>query len=454
MTDDDMFADQERSNWVRLQTLVKLRWYAIAGQTFAVIVALYLFDLSLETGIIALIVGSSALANIIFGFLYPESRRLKEREAFFVLTFDVLQLGLLLAVTGGLNNPFAMLLLAPVTIAATVLHGRSTVILGALAISLITILSQYAVPLLTANGDVLALPSLFKFGFWIALVIGVIFLASYARQVTEEMHVMSEALLATQLALSRAQKLTDLGGVVAATAHELGTPLATIKLVSGEMVEELADREDLIEDITLIRQEADRCRDILHSMGRAGKDDLHLRNAPIEAVVREAAEPHTDRGKLVLIDIAADGDAPIPQPVIPRKPETIHGLRNLIQNAVDFAGERVEIDVSWSLTHITIRIADDGGGFPSAVLGRIGDPMARSRRNAIDARRPEYRGMGLGLFIAKTLLERTGASLNFANRRQVDQPTQAVVTVAWRRTAEEALRNGQHRALGDNQPFV
>ncbi len=454
LSDYQMFADQERNNWVRLRTLVRLRWFAIAGQTLAIAVSLSVYHLQLHTSLITVIIGSSVLANICFGFLYPQNRRLTEREAFFVLLFDVMQLGLLLGVAGGLSNPFAMLLLAPVTIAATVLHRRSTIILGVLAISLITLLSQYSLPLLTNTGEPLLLPPLFRFGFWIALVIGVVFLASYARQVTEEMHTMSEALLATQLALSRTQKLTDLGGVVAATAHELGTPLATIKLVSGELLEDLADRPDVIEDLALIRQEADRCRDILHSMGRAGKDDLHLRNAPLETVVREAAEPHTERGKLVLIDVAPVGDGAIVQPIIPRRPETIHGLRNLIQNAVDFADERVEIDVSWTEKQIIVRISDDGGGFSAAILARIGDPIIRQRRMSEDTRRPEYRGMGLGLFIAKTLLERVGATLQFANGRLAGQPVHAIVTVTWNRTEADFEASGQIDPLGDNQPFI
>ena len=403
-----VFEDQERSNWVRLQTLVRLRWFAIVGQTFAIIVAAQFYALQIETGFVALAIGSSILANVIFGFLYPENRRLSEREAFLILMFDISQLAVLLFITGGLNNPFAVLMLAPVTIAATVLHLRSTVALGVLAMVMITLLSQFYIPLLNADGLSLDLPRLFKFGFWIALNIGIVFLAVYARQVTMEMHTMGEALLATQLALSRAQKLTDLGGVVAATAHELGTPLATIKLVSSELMEDLSDLPDALEDVALIRQEADRCRDILQSMGRAGKDDLHLRSALIEAIVREAAEPHLDRGKTVLFDVAPENDDDLAQPIVQRTPETIHGLRNLIQNAVDFADERVEIDVTWSADTIVVRISDDGAGFPASVLGRIGDPFVRERRQAEDARRPGYQGMGLGLFIAKTLLARSG----------------------------------------------
>jgi two-component system sensor histidine kinase RegB len=208
----------------------------------------------------------------------------------------------------GLNNPFALLILAPVTISATALTMRSTTILGVLAIVLISLLAYFHVPLTLASGEVLQLPDLFILGFWIAIAIGIIFLSAYARRITSESHSMSQALLATQMALAREQKLTDLGGVVAAAAHELGTPLATIKLVSTELAEELEGQPQLAEDAKLISSQADRCRDILRSMGRAGKDDLHMRSAPLGAVVREAAEPHANRG--VEIEMEFHGRSP------------------------------------------------------------------------------------------------------------------------------------------------
>ena len=455
----DMFQDQQRSNWVRLRTLVTLRWFAAAGQAAAIFVAIRVYGLQIEVGYAAAVIGASILANLVSSFVYPENKRLSEREASLWLVFDIVQLSLLLFLTGGLNNPFAMLMLAPVTIAATVLHLRSTVFLGLTAIALISLISQYSLPLVGAHGDVLALPMIFQFGFWVALTIGVIFLAIYARQVTTEMHAMGEALLATQLALAREQKLTDLGGVVAAAAHELGTPLATIKLVSSELMEELENHPELLEDAALIRQQADRCRDILHSMGRAGKDDLHLRHAPLEAVVREAAEPHMHRGKDVTFQIGPLNGADLSQPTIPRRPEIIHGLRNLIQNAVDFSQNLVEVDISWSKDDITVRISDDGQGFPQSVIGRIGDPYVRRRRLTEDrGRRPGYEGMGLGLFIAKTLLERSGAKLTFANSRRhghagwAGQATGgAIVQVTWARSALPDTDTSTGRALGQNQ---
>ena len=451
--DAETFATHQRSNWVRLRTLVILRWVAVTGQTAAVLVALYIFNLRLETGLIAMTIGTAVLANILSTFLFPENRRLTEREGVMMMGFDLLQLGVLLYLSGGLSNPFSLLILAPVTIAANVLPARSTILLGVVAIGIISALTQWHVPLLTATGFPLELPQLFVFGFWVALVTGIVFIGLYARQVTQEIMSMSEALAATQMALAREQKLTDLGGVVAAAAHELGTPLATIKLVSSELIDELDEGSELLDDAVLIRDQADRCRDILRSMGRAGKDDKHLQTAPFETVIREAAEPHTGRGKAVEIRIASDTD-PSRQPVVRRQPEIIHGIRNLVQNAVDFSATTVRIELSWSEQNLGVRIIDDGQGFSSSVLGRIGDPFMRRRRwQLLDDRRPGYEGMGLGLFIAKTLLERSGASLTFANggaRALANRSGGAVVSVTWP-TDAIGTAQGTTRPLGENE---
>jgi two-component system sensor histidine kinase RegB len=203
---------------------------------------------------------------------------------------------------------------------------------------------------------------------------------------------------------------------VAAAAHELGTPLATIKLASSELMDELKDKKELLEDAILIRDQADRCRDILQSMGQAGKDDQHMRNAPASEVIREAAEPHLDRGVEIIFEIKLKSKEDISHPVIQRRPEIIHGLRNMIQNAIDFADSKVWIVLSWSEVDIKITISDDGPGFPVQMISRIGDPFVSYRKpSSVRGKQPEYEGMGLGLFIAKTLLERTNAKLNFSN---------------------------------------
>ncbi|MGB1753708.1 MAG: histidine kinase dimerization/phospho-acceptor domain-containing protein, partial [Paracoccaceae bacterium] len=265
------FSEGRRSSWIRLRTLILLRWAAIFGQISAIFIAIGYFNLQIELLLCLIAIGVSIAANIGAMFVFPGNKRLSETQNMLMILFDVLQLGFLLYLTGGLQNPFSILLLAPVAVSASVLTLRSTIVLGGSAIVIATVLSLYHIPLTTIDGLLLGIPDIFIFGNWIAIVIALIFLSVYSRWITSEMNAMGDALLATQMALSREQKLTDLGGVVAAAAHELGTPLATIKLTSAELMEELQGQPELYEDAELIKKQADRCRDILRSMGRVGK---------------------------------------------------------------------------------------------------------------------------------------------------------------------------------------
>lgn len=452
---------RERSSWIRLRTMILLRWVAIFGQVAAITVAMWVYGLKLEMGLFILAIGVSVAANLIVMLAFPENKRLSEFENFLMVMFDLLQLGFLLFLTGGLHNPFSLLLLGPVIISANVMGLRSTLVVGGTTIILVTLLGEFYMPLRTEQGFILRIPNIFLFGNWAAMVIATVFIGAYSLRISAEIQSMSDAVAATNMALSREQKLTDLGGVIAAAAHELGTPLATIKLTSAELMEELDDRPEQREDAALIRQQADRCRDILRNMGRAGKDDLHLRQAPISSVIQEAAAPHVDRGKTLHYDEGPGEGGSLQQPSILRKPEVIHGLRNLIQNAVDFASENVWVETIWTDDRISIRILDDGHGFPPHFIGRIGDPFVRYRRSASGrGARPGYEGMGLGLFIAKTLLERSGAELKFANgsdplQMKFTQSNQrgAVVEVTWPRNKIDARMNPDAVPTGANRPI-
>ncbi len=458
------FDERRRSNWIRLRTMILLRWFAAAGQLSAIVVADTVYGLDLPTGLCFLAVGVAVIGNLIAMFIFPENKRLSETENLLMVLFDILQLAFLLFLTGGLHNPFSLLLLGPVTVSAAVLPLGRTVFLNALAVGLVTGLVFFHLPLRMEGGQVLRVPDIFIFGQWAAITIAIIFISINARRITREMHGMSDALAATQMALARAQKLNDLGGVVAATAHELGTPLATIKLAASELVNDLEDRPDAREDASLIAEQADRCRDILRSMGRAGKDDPQLRQAPLTEVIREAAEPHENRGKTIHLEerpAPGDPDTAPPPPQIYRRPEIIHGLRNLVQNAVDFARASVWIEASWDADMVTIRIIDDGRGFPPHLIGRIGDPFMRRRGTGERRMRPGYEGMGLGLFIAKTLLERSGAELSFANGSDPQMPASqgrsrrgAIVEVVWRADAITVPDEARRTPLGQNPLFL
>lgn len=453
---DDVIRASQRNSWIRLRTMILIRWIAIIGQLSALIVGIYVFDLTISIEWCLFVIGLSVGANLVATLVYPATKRLSEFEILVMILFDLLQLAVLLFLTGGLNNPFSVFLLAPVVISSSVMRTRYMLLIGATAIVLVTLLGFYHVPLRTSEMFILRVADLFVFGNWMAITVGMVFLGVYARRITQEMNAMGDALFATQMALEREQKLTDLGGVVAAAAHELGTPLATIKLTSAELMDELQDDPELYEDAKLIRAQADRCRDILRSMGRAGKDDKHMKSAPLSQIVKEAAEPHGDRGKEILI-YQLDGLSLDNQPNIFRRAEIIHGLRNMVQNAVDFARTTVWVELEWTETSIVIRIMDDGYGYPSDMLGRLGDPFIKKRRSSGLKKRVGYDGMGLGLFIAKTLLERTGALLIFANggdgqmsNKQAGVPKGAIVEISWPRRAIEQSAT----QLGENQPIV
>jgi two-component system, sensor histidine kinase RegB len=433
-----------RRSWVRLRTLILLRWLAVIGQSATVLIATLGLGIGIPHVPCALVILASAVFNAVAVAVAARTRRLREREALCMLLFDLCQLGALLYLTGGLVNPFALLLMVPVTISATVLSLGATVFLCAVAATIISLLVRFYVPLELASGEHLSLSPVVAAGTWTALMTGTVFLAIGARRVTRETLSMSEALAATQLALAREQQLSSLGGVVAAAAHELGTPLATIKLASTELVEELADQPHLQEDAALVRAQAIRCTEILRSMGPRGRQDRMVRSAPLSTVVDEAAAPHAERGIRIItrIEGGAAEDGPDDEPQVLRRPEIIQGLRNLVQNAVDFAATTVWIDLDWTERDVRVVIGDNGPGFPPDLIGRIGDPFVRRRSRL--AERPGYEGMGLGLFIAKTLLERTGARLKFENAgspvgedqtnpAEFSRPTGAVVTVIWPR---------------------
>ena len=432
----DLLPGQPAPEPIRLRTLILLRWVAIAGQLAAVGAGLVIgagFPLAAVLAVIGL-----ALALNLALTLRPD-RRISPREAAWQLGFDLGQVAALLALTGGLANPFALLLLAPVTIAATALPPRQLLALGVATFLMVTLAALCAQPLTFGPDGLIALRQPLLVGHWFAIVVGAVFFAGFARLVAAEINATSDALFAARLALEREQKLQHLGGVVAAAAHELGTPLATIKLVSTELADELAealpDREDLAEDVALLCRSADRCRDIMKSMGSAGRDDLLIRSAPLAEVLTEAAAPHHGRGAEIVMLPASE---PL---IVQRDAAVIHGLRNLIQNAVDFAAGRVTIEIGADRRDIWVRIADDGQGYPPALLPRIGSPFLTTRPRAEDGR--NYEGMGLGLFIAKALLERSGARLRFRNGPQGG----AEVVVTWPR---EVIETGNRAPLGPN----
>jgi two-component system sensor histidine kinase RegB len=421
---------------LRLQTIVRLRWMAVLGQTITVVGAYWVLGIHLPIAGCFAIIALSAWLNVALRIRYPASHRLKSGYAFLMLGYDILQLAALLYLTGGLENPFAFLLIAPVTVSASTLRLRITAALGALAIAAATVLTSFHHPLPWFHHTNLLLPFPYVMGIWAALVSGILFIGFYSWRTAEEGRRMAKALAAAEMVLAREQKLSALDGLAAAAAHGLGTPLATIAVVTKELMRDAAPDDPHYEDLVLLRAQAERCRDILAELAGGGEQhDLIVSRLPLSHLIEEVVAPH----RLVAVPIevttgpAREGGGGAPEPVTERNPGMLYGLGNIVENAVDFAGSKVEVEARWSKDEVRITIADDGTGFPPHVLEQLGEPFVTTRAAPGDGEDApdEHTGMGLGFFIAKTLLERSGATIALANRSLPEGG--AVITVTWPR---------------------
>src|SRR6266404_5080630 len=382
--------------YVRLDTILRLRWLAVLGQLAAIFIVVQGLEFDVPVIPCVAIIGLSALLNLV------------------------------------LQNPFSFLFLAPVLISATALPIRLTIALGALAIACASALVFFHMPLPWEGEEPLVLPPIYLFGVWLSILVAIGVTSLYAFQVTEEARKLSDALAATELVLTREQHLTQLDGLAAAAAHELGTPLSTIFLISRELEQSVPADSPIAGDIKTLREQAQRCRDILAKITQLSATGAPFDRMPLSTLIEETVAPNRDFGIAIKVRIAVAGTR---EPVGTRNPAILHGVGNILENAVDFARATVEVNAWWNTETVEIVISDDGPGFAPDILKRIGEPYLSRRRGTDDAT-SEHAGLGLGVFIARTLLERTGAKVSFANRTFPDHG--AVVQIAWPRQRFEA----------------
>ena len=441
MTQLERHRTEASESRLRLQTAVRLRWFGVIGQLLTVCFVYLALGFPLPFGICLAFIALSAWLNVFLRILYPARTRLNTTLATSLLAYDILQLTALLYLTGGIENPFTFLLVAPVTVSAATLPPNNTIALGLLGAAATVLLVFYRLPLPWNPGAGFDLPMLYNVGLLASVLSGMIFLALYAWRLAKEARQMADALAATEMVLAREQQLHALDGLAAAAAHELGTPLSTIAVVAKELNKEAAQGSQFAEDLALLQSQALRCREILRKLtrGPTEPDPLHARMS-ITQLIEEAASPYRGFGTELVMTASADpgtDGAALHEPVGERRPGVLYGLGNLVENAVDFARERVEIAAKWSARQVAIEITDDGPGVSADVMDALGEPYITTRpaRPRGQIKDGEPSGLGLGFFIAKTLLERSGAAVTLENRLWPQRG--AIVRITWPREVFE-----------------
>src|SRR5713101_4586886 len=383
---------------VRLDTLVRLRWLAVLGQTAAVLVVYDGFDLEVPFWACLAVIAVYASVNVALRLLFRWNQRVEPHQAARLLALDIIELAVLLFLTGGLQNPFSFLMAGPVLISAAALPKRMTLILGGVVFICAAILVFFHYPLPWPEEEPLEL----------------------SRQLTD-------ALAATELVLTREHYLTQLDGLAAAAAHELGTPLSTILVVARELEREIKPDSRFAEDIRLLREQAQRCRVILGKLTELPAPGEPFERMKLSALIEESVAPNRGAGVAIEVEIAKDDPR---EPVGARNPAVLYGLGNILENAVDFARERVQVTAAWTDDTVVVEVNDDGSGFPPEIIDRMGEPYVTSERGR-RMRGREMPGLGLGFFIAKTLLARSGAKISLKNKAFPQRG--AIVRVRWKR---------------------
>src|SRR3954465_14528709 len=434
--------------YVRLDTILRLRWLAALGQLTAIFIVARGLEFDVPVISCVAIVGVSALLNLALQIAFNPMQRRGPVYAAALLALNIVELAALLFLTGGLQNPFSFLFLGPVLISATVLPIRLTIGLGLLAVACARGWVFFPLPLPWDSEDPLVLPPIYLFGVWLSIVLVIGVTSLYAFQATEEARKLSDALAATELVLTREQHLTQLDGLAAAAAHELGTPLSTIFLISRELEKTVDGNDPLASDLKTLREQAQRCRDILAKITQLSSSGAPFDRMPLSTLIEETVAPHRDFDVAIKVRLAV---AATREPVGARNPAILYGVGNILENAVDFARTTVEVNAWWNAETVEIIISDDGPGIAPDMLKRIGEPYL-SRRPIADEAQNGHSGPGLGIFLPRTLLARTGAKVSFSNRIFPDHG--AVVQIVWPRdrfeadeaTADSVSQNGSsHR---------
>ena len=403
------------------KTLVILRWIAIFGQLIAVNLVFHYLDLDFPILASHVIIFIGLLTNLYLEFGVKENQ-LKDIYSSFVLTYDLIQLSILLYLTGGITNPFSLLLIVPAIVSSTFLSMGTTIILGGITILLLFVLTKFYLPLPGSVEYLFNFPSFYLIGILISIIVGLIFLSYFGIRFSGETKKRSQALNRLQQVIAKEYELESLGGQAAAAAHSLGTPLATITVVAKELRKEIGHESKHSKDLDLLISQTKRCGEILKKISQKKIiEDKFISAIKFEDLLVEILRSFMETSDKE-IKLKSENDKN--KINIKRTPEIIYGLRNFIGNAVKFSNNIIEVDLKSNNNNIIIQINDDGPGFPEDIIKILGEPYIKSRSKEV----VNKSGLGLGTFLGKTLLERQGAKLNFSNSNKYNG---ACVKINW-----------------------
>ena len=404
------------------KTLVFLRWIAILGQLFSVNLVFFYLDLNFPVLLCHAVIIIGFFTNLYLQFGL-KATQLKDLYSCSFLMYDIIQLSILLFLTGGIFNPFAILLIVPTIVSSTFLSMGSTIILGSSTILLLFVLTFFNLPLPGMEEYVLSFPNYYVTGILISLIIGLLFLSYFGIRFAGETKKRSDALNKLQQILAKEYELESLGGQAAAAAHSLGTPLATISVVAKEMRKEVGDNSKLTKDIDLLISQTKRCSEILKKISQKKIiSDEFLSSMGFEDLLEEIIKSFKESSEK---KIKLNSDKDTNKIDIKRNPELVYGLRNFIGNAVKFSNQNILISIISDNINLYILIEDDGPGFPEDIIKALGEPYIKSRSKLSK----DNKGLGLGTFLGKTLLERQSAIISFENGSSLNG---AIVKIKWR----------------------
>ena len=410
---------------LRLRTLNLIRWVAILGQYLAVTTAFFWLEINFNFYWALICILSSVILNIVVSFKSLPTRTLTANEAALYLIFDSIQLIALLYITGGLTNPFCILIIAPFIISATYLDLFRIIITGVISILSVTLLAFYYQPISSNIFEFNSLDfSIFQiFGIWFSLIVSMTFIGIYCFRIADESRKVEGALKETQLALSDEEKVSDIMSLTAAAVHELGTPLSTISVIIKEIANDLSEDEKNYEDILLIQSQIKRCSEILNRLRQgdiSNDNNTFINQLDFPRLIYEIVKDYElDQ---IELDIKIDNYFEDSNFIISRKPEIVHSLSNIIENAYQYAKQKININLISKDEFVILEIINDGEEFPGSILPILGEPYVKKNEK-------NHSGIGLGLFIAKNLINKTQGRIEFENIENIG----ACVRIIWKK---------------------